>query len=218
MARRTKEDALVTRGQILDAAERVFQRRGVSRTSLQEIAQEAGLTRGAIYWHFQNKGDLFNAMLERVTLPMEASFKEQPGLSDDKPLEQVRQSIANAFHQAVHDPQVRRVFEIATHMVEYVDELADVRERHVAERGECMGDMEHLLARAMELGQLGQRMTPSVAATGLHALVSGLLQNWLLAPSAFDLEEVGAQTLEAYLAGLSLQATRTSTTRSRKSG
>lgn len=204
MARRTKEDALVTRGQILDAAERVFQRRGVSRTSLQEIAQEAGLTRGAIYWHFQNKGDVFNAMMERVTLPMEASFKDQPGVAIDNPLEQVRRSIANAFQKTVHDPQVRRVFEIATHLVEYVDDLATVRERHVAERGECLGDMEHLLARAMELGHLGNRMTPSAAATGLHALVSGLLQNWLLDPKAFDLEVVGAQTLEAYLAGLAV--------------
>ena len=65
MARRTKEDALVTRDLLLDAAERVFQRRGVSRTSLQEIAQEAGLTRGAIYWHFENKADVFDAMLQR---------------------------------------------------------------------------------------------------------------------------------------------------------
>ena len=54
MARKTKEDALITRDLILDAAERVFLRRGVARTALQEIAEEANLTRGAIYWHFQN--------------------------------------------------------------------------------------------------------------------------------------------------------------------
>ena len=166
MARRTKEDALVTRSLILDAAERVFQRRGVSRTSLQEIAQEADLTRGAIYWHFQNKGEVFNAMLDRVTLPMEASFKDPPGTTIDNPLEQVRLSFANAFQKTVHDPQVRRVFE--------------------------------------ELGHLSKRMTPSAAATGLYALISGLLQNWLLDPKAFDLEVVGAQTLEVYLAGLAV--------------
>ena len=204
MARRTKEDALVTRSLILDAAERVFQRRGVSRTSLQEIAQEADLTRGAIYWHFQNKGDVFNAMLDRVTLPMEASFKDPPGTTIDNPLEQVRLSFANAFQKTVHDPQVRRVFEIAIHLVEYVDELAAVRERHIAARGECLSDMEHLLARAMELGHLSKRMIPSAAATGLYALISGLLQNWLLDPKAFDLEVVGAQTLEVYLAGLAV--------------
>ena len=55
MARRTKEEALATRHALLDAAERVFGRRGVARTSLVEIAEEAGVTRGAVYWHFKDK-------------------------------------------------------------------------------------------------------------------------------------------------------------------
>lgn len=202
MARRTKEDALVTRELILDAAERVFRRRGVSRTSLQEIAQEAGLTRGAIYWHFQNKGDVFNAMMDRVTLPMEASFKDLPGVSQEMPLDQLRRGVADAFRKTVHDPQVQRVFEVAIHLVEYVEELATVRERHIGERGKCVADMKNLLRLAMQNGQLGQRVPAATAAIGLHALISGLLQNWLLDPRAFDLEQVGAQTLEAYLLGL----------------
>ena len=202
MARRTKENALVTRALILDAAERVFQRRGVSRTSLQEIAQEAGLTRGAIYWHFQDKGDVFNAMMARVTPPMEASFKDLPGITLDDPLAQLRRGVASAFQLTVHDPQVQRVFEIALHLVEYVDELAMVRERHITERGKCTLDIESLLRLAVERGQLGPRLPARTAAIGLHALISGLLQNWLLDPKAFDLEEVGALTLEAYLGGL----------------
>ena len=64
MARRTKEDALATRDALLDAAERVFGRRGVARTSLAQIAEEAGLTRGAVYWHFKDKADLFTAMMD----------------------------------------------------------------------------------------------------------------------------------------------------------
>ena len=86
MARRTKEEALVTRELILDAAERVFHQRGVSRTSLQEIAKEAGLTRGAIYWHFEDKGELFHAMMERVTLPMMARMTEITPEDEARPL------------------------------------------------------------------------------------------------------------------------------------
>ena len=71
MVRRTKEEALETRNLLLDVAERVFNEKGVSRTSLADIAEAAGLTRGAIYWHFKNKSDLFDAMMERVTLPLE---------------------------------------------------------------------------------------------------------------------------------------------------
>ena len=47
--RRTKEDAQQTRESLLDAAECLFAERGVSRTSLQDIAKAAGVTRGAVY-------------------------------------------------------------------------------------------------------------------------------------------------------------------------
>lgn len=202
MARRTKVDALVTRDQILDAAEIVFQRRGVSRTSLQEIALEAGLTRGAIYWHFQNKADVFDAMLQRVTLPMDANFNGQPEAEAIDPLQHLRSNVANAFYQTVHDEQVRRVFEIASHKVEYVDDLHALRVRHINERGECLGDLQRTLTLAVDRCQLAADLSVLSAAIGLHALIDGLMHNWLLNPESFDLELVGAQALDAYLAGL----------------
>ncbi len=207
MARRTKEEALATRDLILDTAELVFQRRGVSRTSLQEIAQAANLTRGAIYWHFENKADLFNAMMQRVCLPLEAMFNrlDDPGLENS--LDYLRNCISEALHQTANDPQVRRVFEIATHKVEYVDELQAVRERQIAMRDEFLAHLERGFALAMQRGQLSQRMPARVAALGMHMLVDGLLQNWLLDPSAFDLEAVGAQTLDVYLRGLAAPLT-----------
>src|SRR5258706_2776656 len=72
MARRTKEEALETRTGILDAAERVFHEKGVAHASLEDIAAAADVTRGAIYWHFKDKADLFDAMMQRVVLPMDA--------------------------------------------------------------------------------------------------------------------------------------------------
>jgi len=206
MIRRTKEDALLTRDQILDAAERVFQRRGVSRTSLQEIAQEAGLTRGAIYWHFKDKADLFHAMMQRVTLPMTASLNAEAELEAADPLGRLRQNVATALRQTVHDPQVQRVFEIASHKVEYVDELQAGRDRHLTERAGCMTDLERLLRLAATAGQVRPGTPIAIAAIGLHALLDGLMHNWLLDPRAFDLEMVGAQVLEMYLSGLQVTA------------
>ncbi|MGN1056456.1 MAG: TetR family transcriptional regulator, partial [Comamonas sp.] len=69
MARRTKEDAEMTRNQLLDAAQAVFFSKGVAGASLADIAQAASLTRGAIYWHFKDKADLFDALMKRTTLP-----------------------------------------------------------------------------------------------------------------------------------------------------
>ena len=202
MARRTKEEAQATRSHILDTAELVFEKRGVSRTSLHEIAQAAGVTRGAIYWHFQDKADLFNAMMERVTLPMEEAVKrgDDPLLAD--PLDKIRRSFAEVLQKTASDPQVQRVFEIATHKVEYVDELQSVRARHLSVRNECMAAVESTLKLAARRGLLGRRVPARAAAIGLHALIDGLLQNWMLDPTAFDLVRTGRQVLNAYLAGL----------------
>jgi TetR/AcrR family acrAB operon transcriptional repressor len=206
MVRRTKQDALGTRNLILDTAELVFERRGVSRTSLNEIAQAAGLTRGAIYWHFEDKADLFNAMMQRVVLPMEEAVT-RAGEKED-PLQRVRQTFIHALRKTVSDPQVRRVFEIATHKVEYVDELQAVRDRHLSVRNNCMDHVARRLSLAMRRGSLGRTVPARAAALGLHALIDGLIQNWMLDPEAFDLVRVGTQMIDTYLAGLAIRAKR----------
>lgn len=202
MARRTKEEALVTRELILDAAERVFHQRGVSRTSLQEIAKEAGLTRGAIYWHFENKGELFHAMMERVTLPMMARMTEITPEDEARPLDKIRRNTAAALREIAHNPQVRRVFEIAMQKVEYVDEMQEMQQRKISGRNECMDDMQHLLQIAQQLGHIKADAHLRNTTIGLFALVGGIKYNWLLDPEAFDLEAVGLATLDAYLTGL----------------
>jgi TetR/AcrR family acrAB operon transcriptional repressor len=202
MVRRTKEEAQATRSLILDTAELVFERHGVSGTSLHEIAKAAGLSRGAIYWHFEDKADLFNAMMERATMPLEEEGGVCDFAGDEKSLAQMRIAFRDVLKRIVGDPQMRRVFEIAIHKVEYVDEMRAVRERHLKVRAECLGDVERALKAAIKRGELSRRMPARAAAIGLHALLDGLIQNWMLDPAAFDLVKVGPQALDAYLAGL----------------
>lgn len=204
MARRTKEDALATRHSLLDAAELLFQAQGVSRTSLNDIARSAGTSRGAIYWHFKDKADLFNAMMERVTLPLEQAFQFQypEKVPDTDPLERIRQVIRDALRQIATDARTRRVFEVATQKVEYVDELQAVRVRHLTVRNGFLVQMEHGLALAVAAENLTIRVSLATAAQGLHAMTDGLIQNWLLDTTAFDLVASSEQVIEIYLAGL----------------
>jgi TetR/AcrR family acrAB operon transcriptional repressor len=206
MARKTKEEAQNTRSLILDTAEIVFQRKGVSGTSLHEIAQSAGLTRGAIYWHFKDKADLFNAMLERVVLPLEQALQADPEARREDALAYLRHCALDAMHLVTRDEQARRVFEIATRKVEYVDELRGVRERHVASRTRCLDDIERDLRLAATQRGTQLSMPSRSAAVALHALIDGLIQNWILDPASFDLVTVGTQALDQFLAGLNLQA------------
>src|SRR5215204_1029390 len=112
MARRTKEEAAETRVRIIDTAEKVFHKKGVSRTSLEDIADAAGVTRGAIYWHFKNKAELFEAMTERMSLPMEEMVERIGGGTVENPLDGVRACALGVLQRVATDPQTRRISEI----------------------------------------------------------------------------------------------------------
>lgn len=205
MVRRTKEDALATRHKLLDAAEILFLAKGVSQTSLQDIAREAQATRGAVYWHFKDKADLFNAMMDRVTMPLEASLEFLAHDEPAKPLAHICSATRQALLRIATDPQTRRVFEVATLKVEYIDELQAIRQRHLRVRDSFLEQIERSL-RSAALGQTtALRLPPTAAAQGLHALIDGLIQNWLLDKDAFDLVEVGEQVMLVYLTGLGLK-------------
>jgi len=204
MARCTKEEALATRERLLDAAELVFSEKGVSRTSLSDIAEAAGASRGAIYWHFKNKADLFNAMMDRTTLPMEDSL-QQIGLdAGQDPLVELQRAILDAMRKISTDERTRRVFEVATLKVEYVDELLAVKERHLQCYVENSSQVQRSLEQAAVRRAMPLRLPPQVAAQGLHALMVGLIHTWLLAPTSFELVGVASQAVATYLVGLGL--------------
>ena len=204
MARCTKEEALATRERLLDAAELVFSEKGVSRTSLSDIAEAAGASRGAIYWHFKNKADLFNAMMDRTTLPMEDSL-QQIGLdAGQDPLVELQRAILDAMRKISTDERTRRVFEVATLKVEYVDELLAVKERHLQCYVQNSSQVQRSLEQAAVRRAMPLRLPPQVAAQGLHALMVGLIHTWLLAPTSFELVGVASQAVATYLVGLGL--------------
>ena len=70
MARKTKENAELTRQRLIRGGTSGISDARCSRTTMEHIAVQAGVTRGAIYWHFNNKIDLFQAMREQVFLPL----------------------------------------------------------------------------------------------------------------------------------------------------
>ncbi|WP_288108825.1 TetR family transcriptional regulator [Limnobacter sp.] len=205
MARKTREEALETRNLILDTAEAVFSERGVSRTSLNEIAKSAGLTRGAIYWHFKNKADLFEAMMQRVFLPMEEFAQESAQATEANPLDRIRNTALQVVDMMVNEERARRVFEIVMHKMELVDDMLPMRDRHLHGRNECIGKVESDFQVALSRNLLKSHVKPHEAAIGLHAILDGLIANWVLEPSAFDLEAQARFTIDAFLAGLTAQ-------------
>jgi TetR/AcrR family acrAB operon transcriptional repressor len=202
MARRTKEDALATRDSILDAAEQLFVKQGVSGTTLQHIASAAGVTRGAIYWHFVDKGAMFNAMMERVKMPLESALQLLDRANAAEPLDALREYIMCVFRVTVEDPKARRVFEIATLKIEFIDELSAVRERRMQNQTEWMARAENRVREGIANGQVKPDVDPYAVALGLWAMIDGLIRAWVLDPQAFDLVKLGAQIIDTHLESL----------------
>jgi TetR/AcrR family transcriptional regulator, acrAB operon repressor len=202
MARRTKEEAAATRDSILDAAEKLFVEQGVSRTTLQHIASAAGVTRGAIYWHFDDKGALFNAMMDRATLPLEAELKVLDETETDDPLNDLRSYMMAVLRRTVDDPQARRVFEIATLKVEFVDEMDAVRQLRQHNINDWMSRAERRVARAVEAGQIACSGDARTVALSIWIMIDGLIRTWMFDPQGFDLIRQGECVIDPYLNGL----------------
>ncbi|MFL6711232.1 MAG: TetR family transcriptional regulator [Massilia sp.] len=193
---------MATRDSILDAAEHLFVKQGVAGTTLQHIASAAGVTRGAIYWHFLDKGAMFNAMMERVKMPLEAARQLLQENNPMTPLEALREHIMAVFRVTVDDPQARRVFEIATLKIEFIDEMVAVRERRKQNQELWMARTETAIREGIAAGEVREGVDPLAVALGLWAILDGLLRAWLLDQQAFDLMKMGAEIVDTHLACL----------------
>lgn len=176
MARKTKEEAERTRKDLIVAARRVFHECGVSRSTLEKIAQEAGVTRGAVYWHFKDKAELFFAMREDVFAPVVVrtdAFLYSPDYAN--PLDAIEASLVEFFSVLEKDATVREVFEIMISRCEYVDEFASVQDEVGRPALHFLEKMEGVYRLAAEKGLLRAGITPEGAARDTWAFTSGVL-------------------------------------------
>ncbi|CAI9004171.1 efflux system transcriptional repressor EmhR [Pseudomonas sp. fls2-241-R2A-110] len=206
MVRRTKEEAQETRSQILEAAEKAFFERGVARTTLADIATLAGVTRGAIYWHFSNKADLVQAMLDTLQEPLDEMARASESQDELDPLGCMRKLLIHLFHQVALDPKTRRINEILYHKCEFTDEMCDLRQQRRTVSLDCNVRIALALSNAVNRGQMPEDLDTARAAVSLHAYIDGMLYQWLLAPDSFLLHTDAERWVDAGLDMLRLSS------------
>lgn len=205
MARRSKAEAEQTRAAILDAAEKQFFDKGVSCTTLSHIASAAGVTRGAIYWHFANKTDLFNAMLERIHLPFRQMLSELQQANEQSTLTQIKEVMSKAMLLVEQDPQYHRVLTIVFHRCEYIEELNPVVVQQDALNQDVLATLTTAFARAAANGELNETVSARDAALALNAMVGGILSQYLQHPGLITLSEHLDALLNTLFVGLAKQ-------------
>lgn len=206
MARKTRAEALVTRDRIIDTAEKVFEKKGVSRTTLEDIASAAGVTRGAIYGHFRNKEALFLAMFERVHLPMDSRYALGADDHTD-PLGRLRALLVDMLKAVSSNRRDQRVLNIVHHKCEFTDDMHEVVAGYRTMNRKEARRIRMMIGNAIEQGQLPARLDVPKAETLFHAVLMGLIGNWTLAPRAFNLHEEAEALAGAYIDMLKLSPT-----------
>lgn len=197
MVRRTKAEAAATREALIDAAEEMFLEHGVARTSLEQVARHAGMTRGALYWHFKNKADLVKAMLQRVHLPFQDLFDQVDTVCPQaSPLEAIRAACIHGLEQ-LETPQKIRVHTILTYRCELFGDIdPQEMEREITE--EIFEVLQHYFKMAEAQGQL-KNISADVATEMLYALLSGLFHTWIRQPEDYSISQQGRVLLDTLL-------------------
>jgi len=202
MARKTKEDAEHTYAALLEAAEQMFFDKGVAHTTLNDIAAAAGMTRGAIYWHFKDKGAILQALLEQAMLPMEAILSEVGKCCIQDPLGTMRDVCIHSLSSLAKSPKQQRVFDIFFNKCENTGEIADLMQRENACKDECQQRFNGMLKEAMAQGQLPADLDIELTQHILNNFIVGTMREWLLEPSSYALDAVAPAMVDMLFAGL----------------
>ncbi|HBS42572.1 MAG TPA: TetR family transcriptional regulator [Oceanospirillales bacterium] len=202
MARRTKEEAQQTRETIIEAAETVFHRKGVSATSLNDIAREAGFTRGAVYWHFRNKHDIFVAMVDDLMSSFDVFHQQIVNPDEPDPLGRFYQLLLHLNHEIVHNPRWRRRYEIIFLKCERTEDNEVLTQKHREKYQEGTLRIRAALQQAIRKHQLPAELDVDQAVLQLHIQLTGMIYISLVIPDMFDLEKESQRILDTYFCGL----------------
>lgn len=183
--RRTKEDAAETRRAILKEAEELFLEKGYENVSLDEIAAGAGVTRGAVHWHFRNKRGLLFAIRDEMRLPMQDLAERLATDTTLVPLAALGDVISSAFERLQADPRHRRVLKVILQVDWTTSE--DDSNSGLAFQHQFRSSLVNIFEAAGRDGALPTPWTPKSAALAFSAMLSGLINEWARGQTDFEL-------------------------------
>ena len=199
MARKTKEEALETRNAILDATVRVFAAKGAANASLTDIAREAGVTRGAIYWHFTNKADLLNALWDEVLLLYTPLVRASESRDEPDPLGRLRELYVRFLGRLADDPRQQQLIRILFDQGSGSEDIDLIRTRHLQTMHQRNRSVQTVLRNAIDRGQLSPDLDVRLGTIAVVSFIHGLIANWVLTPDMFDIKGDAPALIEGLL-------------------
>lgn len=202
MARKTREQALATRENILTAAVDVFFDKGVAGATLEEIAEAAGVTRGAIYWHFRNKFDIFDALHGQLQQTMTETILADLQNDHPWPLRQLENLCVELLTGLEHDDFRKKAIGIFFMKCDYSGEMAVFLERQNENKLKSIALFSKYFERARKEGHLAEWLDPHTVTLSLSVFLAGIVHEYLRYPGLFSLEQQTPHFMRQFFSGL----------------
>jgi TetR/AcrR family acrAB operon transcriptional repressor len=199
--RRTKEEALVTRENILTAALKVFSQNGYSATRLEDIAQAVGVTRGAIYHHFGGKEALYKALVTERSMGINQLTVEIVA-KGGTPREMLRRLLLGLFRYVEENDEYRALLELATSKVEVTPGLESIMEDTIRGRRLLAKFFADLLHQGIEIGEFRSDLQVEDAAFALVGYLNGIGLIFIQDPQSFSIFERAETLVDVFLKGI----------------
>ncbi len=199
--RRTKEEAEATRQDVLRSALQVFSEKGYAAATLKDIADRAGVTRGAVYWHFENKADLYNTLLAEFSTMSSQIVAKAIEAGGTLP-EILKRVFVRLLQEVERERELRAVLELELFTMLRIAELEDSRQKQLETGEQLLAGISQAMEEGIQAGYLRKDFEPITMARSFLAFQKGAIQLWLVDPKSFSLQLEAEAMAEIYLKGI----------------
>jgi len=199
--RRTKEEAAQTRQQLLNAALSIFSRQSFDATTLEEVAEAAGVTRGAIYHHFGSKADLFQALIEEAST--QGGEVVQQAISGGGSFTDItRRVLEHTLTLLEENRRFRETMALSLFRSGSSPELEALAQMRYEQAITQVTQLAGFFQAGIDQGALRPDLDPFTAARGFLAYQNGLAMLWLSNRDAFSIKDQASQFADLFMKGV----------------
>ncbi|MCP1772787.1 TetR/AcrR family acrAB operon transcriptional repressor [Neisseria perflava] len=200
--RKTKTEAMKTKEHLMLAALDTFYKKGVSRTSLNEIAQAAGVTRGALYWHFKNKEDLFDSLFQRICKDVDECIQNDLTNNNGDHFSTFRQMLLQFFERIQSNDMHKKFYAVLFVKCEYTEQNEAIIALTDTYRAQWHENLGITLTNCISQKTLSEDLDTETTIIYLKTVINGLISEWLTAPEPFDLNKIAPCMIDMALDNL----------------
>lgn len=190
--KRTKEEAAVTKGQLIDSAVKLFLQYGYSAVTLQQIADEIGVTRGAFYWHFRSKEEIMMAFCETERHYIEEKMTDLVMIKELPPYEHLKLFLNKVTDNFFDNRRYRNFVELTWFKMEHVKTSDNVNYLKTVSNEYFIEASRKIVSRGLRTGVFKKNTSALNWAIHFAAVINGIYRLYFITPKYMSKEKAMA--------------------------